>query len=249
MIFGREPAAIAAVIAIAINLAISFGLHLTIEQVALINALVVGDPRADRPPGVDACERAAAADRHGRHGSRRRESRASSRARLGSDARARRGQPQGPVPDGAVASGSSRVPPDASALRRGHARRRAATASRPSSITSSRGGSAGRPYPEVAIIVSAPERQDDRAHPADREAAPRWAAGSCTPPRTASCRARSSARSPTSSATAGCCPAPRPRDHARGSRTARRRSSSSTAAATGSSRRRAAELEARPTTT
>jgi hypothetical protein len=42
MIFGREPAAIAAVIAIAINLAISFGLHLTIEQVALINALVVG---------------------------------------------------------------------------------------------------------------------------------------------------------------------------------------------------------------
>ena len=42
MIFGREPAAIAAVIAIAINLAISFGLKLTIEQVALINALVVG---------------------------------------------------------------------------------------------------------------------------------------------------------------------------------------------------------------
>lgn len=42
MILGREPAAIAAVIAIAINLAISFGLKLTIEQVALINALVVG---------------------------------------------------------------------------------------------------------------------------------------------------------------------------------------------------------------
>ena len=42
MIFGREPAAIAAVIAIAINLLISFGLHLTVEQVALINALVVG---------------------------------------------------------------------------------------------------------------------------------------------------------------------------------------------------------------
>jgi hypothetical protein len=41
-IFGREPAAIAAVIAIAINLAISFGLKLTIDQVALINALVVG---------------------------------------------------------------------------------------------------------------------------------------------------------------------------------------------------------------
>jgi len=42
MILGREPAAIAAVIAIAINLAITFGLHLTVEQVALINALVVG---------------------------------------------------------------------------------------------------------------------------------------------------------------------------------------------------------------
>ncbi len=41
MIFGREPAAIAAVVAIAINLAISFGLKLTIEQVALINTLVV----------------------------------------------------------------------------------------------------------------------------------------------------------------------------------------------------------------
>ena len=40
--FGREPAAIAAVIAIAINLAISFGLRLTVDQVALINALVVG---------------------------------------------------------------------------------------------------------------------------------------------------------------------------------------------------------------
>jgi hypothetical protein len=41
-IFGREPAAIAAVLAIAINLAISFGLQLTVEQVSLINALVVG---------------------------------------------------------------------------------------------------------------------------------------------------------------------------------------------------------------
>ena len=41
MILGREPAAIAAFIAIAINLFISFGLKLTIEQVALINALVV----------------------------------------------------------------------------------------------------------------------------------------------------------------------------------------------------------------
>ena len=42
MIFGREPAAIAAVIAIAINLGITFGLNLTVEQVAIINALVVG---------------------------------------------------------------------------------------------------------------------------------------------------------------------------------------------------------------
>ncbi len=41
MILGREPAAIAAVVAIAINLAISFGLNLTVEQVALINTLVV----------------------------------------------------------------------------------------------------------------------------------------------------------------------------------------------------------------
>ena len=40
--FGREPAAIAAVIAIGINLAITFGLRLTVEQVSLINALVVG---------------------------------------------------------------------------------------------------------------------------------------------------------------------------------------------------------------
>ena len=42
MILGREPAAIAAVLAIAINLAITFGLKLTVEQVALINTLVVG---------------------------------------------------------------------------------------------------------------------------------------------------------------------------------------------------------------
>lgn len=40
-IFGREPAAIAAFIAIAVNLAITFGLKLTSDQVALINALVV----------------------------------------------------------------------------------------------------------------------------------------------------------------------------------------------------------------
>ena len=36
-----EPVAIAGLIAIAINLAVSFGLKLTIEQIALINALVV----------------------------------------------------------------------------------------------------------------------------------------------------------------------------------------------------------------
>lgn len=42
MIFGRQPVAIAAVIAIAINLAITFGLGLTAEQIALINALAVG---------------------------------------------------------------------------------------------------------------------------------------------------------------------------------------------------------------
>lgn len=41
-LFGREPAAIAGVVAIAINLAITFGLDLTAEQVSLINALVVG---------------------------------------------------------------------------------------------------------------------------------------------------------------------------------------------------------------
>ena len=40
-IFGREPAAIAAFIAIGINLAITFGLDLTVDQIALINALVV----------------------------------------------------------------------------------------------------------------------------------------------------------------------------------------------------------------
>lgn len=41
MIFGREPALIAGLIAIGINLAISFGLKLTAEQVSLINAFVV----------------------------------------------------------------------------------------------------------------------------------------------------------------------------------------------------------------
>lgn len=41
MLFGRNPALIAGAIAIAINLALSFGLRLTAEQVSLINALVV----------------------------------------------------------------------------------------------------------------------------------------------------------------------------------------------------------------
>jgi len=40
-IFGREPAAIAAFIAVAINLAMTFGLGLTVQQVALVNTLVV----------------------------------------------------------------------------------------------------------------------------------------------------------------------------------------------------------------
>lgn len=41
MILGREPAAIAAFIAIAINLVVAFGLKLSVEQISLINALVV----------------------------------------------------------------------------------------------------------------------------------------------------------------------------------------------------------------
>ena len=41
MIFGREPVAIAAFIAIAVNLFVSFGLRLTVEQISLINGLVV----------------------------------------------------------------------------------------------------------------------------------------------------------------------------------------------------------------
>jgi hypothetical protein len=41
MIFGREPAAIAAFVAIAVNLGITFGLNLSSDQIALINALVV----------------------------------------------------------------------------------------------------------------------------------------------------------------------------------------------------------------
>jgi len=40
-IFGREPAAIAGFGAIAINLAMTFGLGLTVQQVALVNTLVV----------------------------------------------------------------------------------------------------------------------------------------------------------------------------------------------------------------
>ncbi len=42
MILGREPVAIAAVVAIAINLLVSFGLKLDVTQISLINALVVG---------------------------------------------------------------------------------------------------------------------------------------------------------------------------------------------------------------
>jgi hypothetical protein len=41
VLFGREPAAIAGVIAIAINLALTFGLRWTAEQVSLVNALVI----------------------------------------------------------------------------------------------------------------------------------------------------------------------------------------------------------------
>lgn len=41
MIFGREPTLIAGFLAIVINLAISFGLKLTAEQVALLNGLVI----------------------------------------------------------------------------------------------------------------------------------------------------------------------------------------------------------------
>ena len=40
-ILGREPVAIAAFISIAVNLAITFGLSLSADQVALVNALVV----------------------------------------------------------------------------------------------------------------------------------------------------------------------------------------------------------------
>ena len=40
-ILGREPVAVAAFIAIAINLAVTFGLGLSADQIALINALVV----------------------------------------------------------------------------------------------------------------------------------------------------------------------------------------------------------------
>ena len=41
MILGRQPTAIAAAVSIAINLALTFGLRLTADQVALINTLVV----------------------------------------------------------------------------------------------------------------------------------------------------------------------------------------------------------------
>lgn len=40
-ILGREPVAIAAFISIAINLAITWGLKLSVDQVVLVNALVV----------------------------------------------------------------------------------------------------------------------------------------------------------------------------------------------------------------
>jgi hypothetical protein len=40
-ILGREPVAIAAFVAIAVNLAVTFGLQLSAEQIALVNALVV----------------------------------------------------------------------------------------------------------------------------------------------------------------------------------------------------------------
>ncbi len=41
MILGRQPVAITAVISIALNLALTFGLRLTAEQVSLVNALAV----------------------------------------------------------------------------------------------------------------------------------------------------------------------------------------------------------------
>lgn len=40
-IFGREPVAIAAAFAIALNLALTFGVKLSSDQVALINSLVI----------------------------------------------------------------------------------------------------------------------------------------------------------------------------------------------------------------
>lgn len=40
-VFGREPALIAGFFSIALNLAITFGLNLNVDQVALINALIV----------------------------------------------------------------------------------------------------------------------------------------------------------------------------------------------------------------
>ena len=41
LFLGRESVAIAAFISIAVNLAITFGLRLTVDQVVLVNALVV----------------------------------------------------------------------------------------------------------------------------------------------------------------------------------------------------------------
>jgi hypothetical protein len=70
VIFGREPAAIAAVIAIAINLAISFGLHLTTEQVALINTLAVAILGLIVRQSSTPVNAPAPAHRHGRHRTR-----------------------------------------------------------------------------------------------------------------------------------------------------------------------------------
>jgi uncharacterized membrane protein len=41
-LFGREPVAIAGFFSIVLNLALSFGLQLSVEQVSLVNAAVVG---------------------------------------------------------------------------------------------------------------------------------------------------------------------------------------------------------------
>lgn len=40
-LLGREPVAIAAFLAVALNLALTFGVHLSPDQVSLINTLVI----------------------------------------------------------------------------------------------------------------------------------------------------------------------------------------------------------------